>query len=139
MKPYSFLKSLLLIAALLMSQLGGAFAFAPQTQTCGMDMSSSEHHMAQQMMADMAQIQSHQKAATESASNEMDCCDMTVSLTCCDGDCQCSSFISASVFVTNDSLSKVIKSNSASLTIGFINPMSPFLYQPKRPPITNFS
>ena len=141
MKRYSLIKSLILIFALLISQLGNAFVLAPQMQACGMDMSSSAQQAQHQSMTDMAEsmMQEHSAMATGSMSSVMDCCDQAPSLTCCESDCQCSSIIAASFFVSNNSTNAPTKSSAKTLVTYSNHPLAPFLHQPKRPPITQYS
>lgn len=142
MKRNCALKSLVLIFALLTAQLGNAFAFSSQMQDCGMEMAASAEHVTSIIMTDMAQTKSndHNSSHSHASVSQMDCCGSEAINACCDSDdCQCNSFVSASLFVSDTALNKAQKSNFAPLSFSIINSLSPFLHQPKRPPIKNIS
>ena len=134
MNKLSFIKYILLITILLVSQVGSTFATMPSMQGCSMDMSmDSEAHSIQMMT----------EATSNNSANSMDCCDMdmmTISVTpCCDAQCQCSSFVS-SFFLTSEKPMDSVNYQGENVVIHRIMAVhTPFLQQPKRPPIRNFS
>jgi hypothetical protein len=142
MKRYCALKSLVLIFVLLTSQLGNAFAFASQMPDCGMNTAASAEHVTPTMMTDMAQTMSneHNPPDSRASGGQMDCCDSEATNACCNSDdCQCNSLVSASMFVGDTMLNKAQKNNLTPVIFNLLNPLSPFLHQPKRPPIKNIS
>lgn len=141
MKRYCVVKSLIIIVALLTSQLGNAFAFAPPMQDCGMEMSSNTYQSSHEMTTDMAKTMSskHHSPSQDNMPSQMDCCDMTATMSCCEEECQCSSLITASAFVSNSSLTVEINSQLQPSILFMTTPLGPFLHQPKRPPINYIS
>jgi hypothetical protein len=135
MKPISHIQCILLIAMLLVSQLGSAYASMPAMQDCGMDMSmnaaeTGSVHTMQMVNGSLYGV---------SAADTMDCCDFDTISTCCEAQCQCTSFIS-SVMLFNEKLISNANYQSDLVVLHRITHIPPpFLQQPKRPPIRNFS
>lgn len=147
MNRFSSIRYVMLIAMLLVSQVGSAYVSMPAMQDCGMDMSmahdaaSSEHSMP---MMDKADLTNTNLTNTNTGINgEMDCCDpamMASSVSaCCDAQCQCSSFVS-SIFLSFEKPVGSISYHGENVVIHRITAIhTPFLQQPKRPPISNNS
>lgn len=135
MNKLSFIKYILLIAMLLGSQVGSAYVTMPVMQSCGMDMSMDvEAGHSMQMMND---------ASNGNSPDNMNCCDMDMMnasvASCCDAQCQCSSFVS-SLFLTSEKPMGSASYQGENVVIHRVTAMhTPFLQQPKRPPIRNFS
>lgn len=142
MNRFSFIRYVMLIAMLLVSQVGSAFVSMPAMQDCGMDMSmahdavSSEHSMP---MMDKANLTN----TNNGSSGEMDCCDpVTIASSasaCCDAQCQCSSFVSSIFLSTEKPVGSPNYQGENVVTHRITAIHTPFLQQPKRPPIRNFS
>ena len=138
MNIFSSIRYVALIAMLLISQVGSAYVFAPAMQDCGMDMA---------MLDDVANAD-HAMPMMEEANNGnsnggMDCCDpamMSSSLTsCCDAQCQCASFASSVYLSSEKPLSKPSHQAENPVIQRVTAIHTPFLQQPKRPPIRNYS
>lgn len=140
MKRYSFLNCLLLTVTLLTTQIGNAFVMNPVMLDCDMGMSSGADHNDHQSMMPMDSMMKGNKASLSSdMSGTMDCCDMPESVTCCESECQCTAFIASTVLLNNVVYSGSFKSSIKPTIRLILYPPSPYLHQPKRPPINDFS
>ncbi|MGB3724738.1 MAG: hypothetical protein WA981_03150 [Glaciecola sp.] len=107
---------ILLIAILLFSQLSNAFVLSaiPQMQECDMDMASMPNNSAQM---------------------DMNCCDTSTTVVCCDTDCDCYSFVASGVFIHHSLNASYVVNKHTPMVYHKDTPLRPYLHQPKRPPI----
>ncbi|WP_395343223.1 hypothetical protein PN836_002915 [Ningiella sp. W23] len=114
-----------MIFVLLAAQVGNAFAADPENQGCSMNMSD-------------AAMMEHSHMQSNHASSDvfpMDCCDGTASVSCCNGDCECSVASASSIFVYSPIAQDQTLLSDKLLVYTMQDVAPPFIAQTKRPPI----
>lgn len=157
MRIYSAIKCVVIIAALLFSQLSSAFASMPliafQKPDCAMTMLSANdsaahadamHNMHSQNMTTHTSKafidETSNNSSNEPNTNEnLNCCEMGDVIACCDAGCQCNSLISSVVLIDTIFTHHLDIKNNNAIAYYMHSLPQPHLHLPKRPPINILS
>ena len=90
---------------------------------------SMSHHMHSQTNA----------VSDSDMTQDMNCCDSGDMSSCCEGDCQCITFVSSGAQIPVDPSAVLSKSGEHALPSMIFHVIAPFSVLPKRPPILSIS